>query len=69
MHNLHVLILRKKDVNASDATGDGTGYSLTVKKNYESCAQKLKDLAKENPKDDEKDGIKKLKGHRKHMFA
>ena len=33
----------------SDATGDGTGYSLTVKKNYESHAQKLKYMAKENP--------------------
>ena len=31
--------------------------SLTVKKNYESYAQKLKDLAKENPKKgDEKKG-------------
>jgi transposase len=32
LHNLHVLIL--KGVTASDATGDGTGYSLTIKKNY-----------------------------------
>ena len=31
LHNLHVLIL--KGVTASDATGDGTGYSLTIKKN------------------------------------
>ena len=37
-----------KGVNNSNATGDGTGYGLTVKKNYESYAQKLKDLAKEN---------------------
>ena len=35
IHNLHILILRKKGVERSDATGDGTGYSLTVKKNYE----------------------------------
>ncbi|EQD26112.1 ISA1214-6 transposase, partial [mine drainage metagenome] len=49
VHNLHVLILKKKGVTSSDATGDGTGYSLTVKKNYESHAQRLKDLAEENP--------------------
>ena len=49
MHNLHTLILKRKDIKKSDATGDGTGYSLTVKKNYESYAQKLKDMAKENP--------------------
>ena len=46
LHNLHVLILKKNGVKNSDATGDGTGYSLTVKKNYESYAQKLKELAK-----------------------
>ena len=34
VHNLHALILKKKGVTASDATGDGTGYSLTIKKNY-----------------------------------
>ena len=49
IHNLHVLMLKKKEVKNSDATGDGTGYGLTVKKNYESYAQKLKELAKENP--------------------
>ena len=39
VHNLHMLILKNKDINGSGATGDGTGYSLTVKKNYESHAQ------------------------------
>jgi len=48
LHNLHVLLLKKKGIKESDATGDGTGYSLTVKKNYESYAQELKDKAKEN---------------------
>ena len=69
VHNLHVLILGKKDITNSSATGDGTGYSLTVKKNYESYAQKLKDLAKENPGNrEEKDG-KKTKAHKKRLFA
>ena len=52
LHNLHVLLLKKKGIKESDATGDGTGYSLTVKKNYESYAQELKDKAKENRNDD-----------------
>jgi Transposase len=51
LHNLHVLLLKKKGIKESDATGDGTGYSLTVKKNYESYAQELKDKAKENRND------------------
>ena len=46
---------------------DGTCDSLTVKKNYESYAQKLKDRAKENP-DHGKDA-KKSKGHKKRLFA
>ena len=41
VHYLHVLILAGKNLDSSDATGDGTGYSLTVKRNYESHAQKL----------------------------
>ncbi len=59
VHHLHVLILGRKNVDGSDATGDGTGYSLTVKKNYESHAQKLKDLAKENPPGDGKEEIRR----------
>ena len=67
IHNLHVLILKRKGITNSDATGDGTGYSLTVKKNYESHAQKLKDMAKENP-DHGKDA-KNSKIHKKRLFA
>jgi len=29
LHNLHVLLLKKRGVEKSDASGDGTGYSLT----------------------------------------
>jgi len=54
IHNLHALILRKKGARESDATGDGTSYSLTIKRNYESYAQELKDKAKENRNDDDK---------------
>lgn len=48
LHNLHVLILKKKGVNDVDSGGDGTGYALTIKKHYASEAQKLKDKVKEN---------------------
>lgn len=48
LHNLQVLLLRKKGVERSDATGDGTGYSLSISKHYESIARELKDRAKEN---------------------
>ncbi len=67
IYNLHILILRKKCVNNSNATGDGTGYGLTVKKNYESYAQKLKDLAKESPENRKEKG--KIKKNKKRLFA
>ena len=63
IHNLHVILLRRRGINDPYATGDGTSYSLTVKKNYESHAHKLKDMAKENP-DHGKDA-NEYKGHRK----
>jgi transposase len=47
LHNLHVLILKKKGVKEIDGAGDGTGYSLTIKTHYASAAQKLKDKVKE----------------------
>jgi transposase len=40
--NLHTLILKKKGIKNPDCSGDGTGYSLTIKKHYASVAQKLK---------------------------
>lgn len=48
LHNLHVLTLKKKEVKDIDSGGDGTGYSLTIKKHYASEAQKLKDKIKNN---------------------
>jgi len=46
LHNLHILILKKKGVKDADCGGDGTGYGLTVKKHYATEAQKLKEKMK-----------------------
>jgi len=43
LQNLHALILRKKRVVDPDCSGDGTGYSLTVRKHYATEVQKLRD--------------------------
>jgi len=50
LHNMHALILKKKGVKDSDSSGDGTGYSLSIKTHYASAAQKLKDKVKEKSK-------------------
>ena len=46
LHNLHILMLKKKGIKEADCSGDGTGYSLTIKKHYATEAQKLKDKIK-----------------------
>ncbi len=47
LHNLHALLLKKRGIEKSDASGDGTGYSLTISRHYESVAKELKEKAKE----------------------
>jgi len=80
LHNLHVLILKKKGVKEVDATGDGTGYSVTVSRHYATAAQKEKDEAKEDgtqaeekQKEDSTDQGQSMKGvgkkRGKHIFT
>lgn len=54
LHNMHVLLLKKKGLKDIDCAGDGTGYTLLIKEHYASHAQKLKDKAKENSSEDKK---------------
>lgn len=46
LHNLHNLLIARKNIKEVDASGDGSGYSLTIKKHYASEAQKLKEKLK-----------------------
>lgn len=46
LHNLHILLLKKKGVKEVDGAGDGTGYGLSIKVHYASAAQTLKDKIK-----------------------
>jgi transposase len=50
LHNIHILMLEKKNVDNIDASGDATGYSLTIKEHYASHVQKYKEKSKENSK-------------------
>jgi len=63
LHNLHLLILKKRGITVADCTGDGTGYALVVKVHYATEAQKLKDKIKEN-----QGGKRKGKKRKKRLF-
>lgn len=66
LHNLHVLVLRRKGVKNVKGSGDGTGYSLTIKKHYATEAQKLKDKVKKAAKEC---SSKKKKEYKKRQFV
>ncbi len=64
--NMQMLLLRKKDITEVDTCGDGTGYSVTVKKHYASEAEKLKDKSNKRTK---KKSKKKPKKVAKYIFS
>ena len=47
LQNLHALLLREKGIGEPDCSRDGTGYSLSVRKDYATEVQR-KDKAKKN---------------------
>ena len=50
LHNLLILILKKKKINEIDCCGDATGYSLMISKHYATEIQERKDKAKKQSK-------------------
>ena len=50
LFNMNSLIQNKLNLTQSDASGDGTGFMLSVKEHYASFAQKLKNKGKVNTK-------------------
>jgi len=47
--NLHRLMLRQRGVEKTDATGDGTGYALSITQHYASTVERQREKSKENP--------------------
>lgn len=50
LHNLLILILKKKEVNEINCCGDATGYSLMISKHYATEVQERKDKVKKQSK-------------------
>ena len=43
LHNAYVLLIKDKNISKVDLSGDGTGYSLSIKKHYADEKDKTKD--------------------------
>ncbi len=50
LFNMNSLIRKELNLTSSNATGDGTGYMLSIKEHYASIAQKLKEKGKTSTK-------------------
>ena len=48
IHNMFVILVKRKGIKQADLTGDGTGYSLTITKHYRSVREKAGEAAKSN---------------------
>jgi transposase len=48
IHNLHILLLSKKKIKSVEGSGDGTGYSLTIRKHYASEIARRKQTREES---------------------
>ncbi len=40
LHNMFVIMIRRRNITKADISGDGTGYSLTVTKHYSTSGKK-----------------------------
>lgn len=64
IHNMFMIMVKRKGIKNADTCGDGTGYSLTVTKHYRN--EREKELRKPHKKDNEKNDEK---GEKKKLFA
>jgi len=70
LHNLHVIMLKKKGIKNADCGGDSSGYGLSIKKHYATEAQKLKEKMKRSDGQNKKDKkCKNDKIKKKQLFV
>ena len=69
IHNMFVILVKRKRIKQSDLTGDGTGYSLTITKHYRSVREKAKDTVKSNEESTAALAKPQTKQERKKLFT
>lgn len=65
IHNMFIILVKKKKIKNVNLSGDGTGYSLTITKHYRT--ERTKELRKKT--DNKKQDKKKSKKKRRKLFT
>ena len=50
IHNMFIILVKKKGIKHADLTGDGTGYSLTITRHYRTVREKMRNSSKPTSK-------------------
>ncbi|MBC8487402.1 MAG: ISNCY family transposase, partial [Bacteroidetes bacterium] len=66
IHNMFMIMVKRKEITGVDLSGDGTGYSLTITKHYRT--ERTKELKKKTEKKQKKTRSKSKK-KRKKLFV
>lgn len=69
IHNMFVMLIKRRGIINADLTGDGTGYSLTVTKHYRTVGEKYGDKIKSNETEDKTKSNEKKKKLFTYAFA
>ena len=67
IHNMFMVLVKKKGIEKADTSGDGTGYSLTVTKHYRN--KREKELKKLRDEEKCKNVEKKANGKKRRSFV
>jgi transposase len=49
IHNMFIILVKKKGIKQADLTGDGTGYSLTISRHYRTVRGKTRKSSRSTP--------------------
>lgn len=69
IHNMFVILVKRKGIKQADLTGDGTGYSLTITKHYRSVREKEGEAIKSNEKSPVSKAKSQTKREKKKLFT
>lgn len=69
IHNMFVVLVKRKRITRADLTGDGTGYGLTITRHYRTVREKQAKAATSNEKKKHTEALTKQEKRRLFTYA